>query len=114
MCRPSSSAMGSVSPPVSGSSSIQSLFAYRSVIADDPWRDATTSADGVIPPHIPQSHIGLHDGFHTSDLLTRNDVDATVVDVQQKGLAFIKETLSAWKPPKARRGWREATVKREA
>ena len=57
------------------------------------------SADGIVPPHIPQSHIGLHGAFHTSDLLILNNVDASVADVQRKGFAFIQEMLAAWNSP---------------
>ncbi|KZV68146.1 peptidase S28 [Peniophora sp. CONT] len=64
----------------------------------DVWRDATTSADNVVPPHIPQSHIGLHNGFHTSDLIIANNIDSSVADVQQKGLAFVNEMLASWEP----------------
>ncbi|KZV68145.1 peptidase S28 [Peniophora sp. CONT] len=91
---------------------VQTIFFGNGI--RDPWRYSTVSAPEITPPHIPQSHIGLHDGFHTSDLIIANGaVDATVAAVQKKGLAFIKQTLAASKPSSGRRGWREA-IKREA
>ncbi|VDC02128.1 unnamed protein product [Peniophora sp. CBMAI 1063] len=75
---------------------VQNVFFANGV--RDVWRGATLSADSVVPPNIPPSHIGLHNGFHTSDLIVANNVDASVADVQGKGLEFIRQMLAAWKP----------------
>jgi len=75
---------------------IKNLFFATGV--RDPWRDATVSADGLNKPSSAFQPIAESDGFHCSDLLTGNNVDATVALVQAKGLAAIKTWLAAWKP----------------
>ena len=46
-----------------------------------------------------QQVIAVSDGFHCSDLLTRNaQVDETVAAVQTQALASMKEWLAGWEP----------------
>ncbi|KAG9309934.1 peptidase S28 [Chiua virens] len=61
----------------------------------DPWREATVSADGLNKPNTTTQPIYEGDGFHCSDLLTENGVvDATVYEVQQAGLEYMKMWLA--------------------
>ncbi|KAI0310240.1 hypothetical protein OF83DRAFT_1178773 [Amylostereum chailletii] len=76
----------------------------------DPWRDATVSAEGLTPSGTPAENIGVSDAFHCSDLLTRNTVDATVLAVQQKGLAQVKKWVAEWQPTAAKRELAPARV----
>lgn len=70
-----------------------------SLLAGDPWREATKSADGMNFASTSWEPIAISDGFHCSDLLTRNaQVDATVAAVQTQALASMKEWLAGWEP----------------
>ncbi|KAI0261078.1 peptidase S28 [Gloeopeniophorella convolvens] len=70
----------------------------------DPWRFATVGADGSGVQSTPQQPIVEGDAFHCSDLITANNVDPTVLNVQTQGLKFAKEWLATWKAPGAHRG----------
>ena len=73
---------------------------YRA-LTDDPWRDATVSADGLSVASTSTQPIGVSDGFHCSDMITQNGrVDSTVLAVQQQGLAAIKGWLQGEVPSK--------------
>ncbi|KAI0065740.1 peptidase S28 [Artomyces pyxidatus] len=78
------------------------LRANRLFIANgvrDPWRYATVSSGFVDIPSTPQQPIAVGDGFHCSDLITRNGaVDPTILKVQQSSLSHIKKWLAEWKP----------------
>ncbi|EPQ59204.1 peptidase S28 [Gloeophyllum trabeum ATCC 11539] len=66
----------------------------------DPWREATVSADGVYVPSTPTQPIAVGDGYHCSDLIVANaEVDATVMNVQNEALGYMKTWLSQWKKP---------------
>ncbi|EIW78768.1 hypothetical protein CONPUDRAFT_155499 [Coniophora puteana RWD-64-598 SS2] len=63
----------------------------------DPWREATVSADGLNKENTTTQPIYESDGFHCSDLLIYNGViDATILTVQEAGLAYMKEWLEAY------------------
>ncbi|KAI0040522.1 peptidase S28 [Auriscalpium vulgare] len=68
----------------------------------DPWLYATVSSPFTYVPDMPEQSIGLSaGGFHCSDLATwYGEVDATVLAVQEKGLAAITRYLAEWKPAK--------------
>ena len=73
--------------------------------AGDPWRGATVSADGLSIASTNTQPIGVSDGFHCSDLITKNgQVDATVLVVQKQGLAAIKGWLAGRVPAKRHSG----------
>ncbi|VDC02130.1 unnamed protein product [Peniophora sp. CBMAI 1063] len=70
----------------------------------DPWREATMAAEGVTPPNVDPSNIGLSDGMHCSDLLTQaGAVDSTVLAVQQAGLAKIEQWVKEFVPASKKR-----------
>ncbi|KAI0029923.1 serine carboxypeptidase S28-domain-containing protein [Vararia minispora EC-137] len=72
----------------------------------DPWRDATMSAEGITPKGTDPSLISLSNGFHCSDLITANGAaDPTVLAVQKTGLGKIHEWLQEFKPVAAKRGY---------
>ncbi|KAG1743020.1 peptidase S28 [Suillus lakei] len=65
----------------------------------DPWRGGTVSADGLNKPNTTSMPIYMSDGFHTSDMATKNGVvDPTIAVVQEAGLRYMKEWLAEWKP----------------
>ncbi|KAG1811668.1 peptidase S28 [Suillus variegatus] len=65
----------------------------------DPWRESTVSADGLNEPDNPSMPIYEGDGFHCSDLITKNGiVDPTVAVVQEAALRYMKEWLAEWRP----------------
>ncbi|KAG2085941.1 peptidase S28 [Suillus discolor] len=65
----------------------------------DPWRGGTVSADGLNKPNTTSMPIYMSDGFHCSDLLTRNGMlDPTIAVVQEAGLGYMKEWLAEWTP----------------
>ncbi|KAF9535134.1 serine carboxypeptidase S28-domain-containing protein [Crepidotus variabilis] len=67
----------------------------------DPWRDATVSAETLsrADVNIPQTAIGLSDGFHCTDLSTKSGTASALVKaVQDKGLAQLGQWLKTWKP----------------
>ena len=64
----------------------------------DPWREATVSADGTHFQSTPQRPIEVSDGFHCSDLITKNgQVDSTVQSVIDAGLKALGGWLAEWK-----------------
>lgn len=67
----------------------------------DPWREATISAESQKIVGTPQQPIEVSNGFHCSDLATSERVDPTIAAVQDKALARFKEWLAAW--PKFKR-----------
>ena len=65
----------------------------------DPWRDATVSADGTHFQSTSKQPIYEGDGFHCSDLITKNgQVDPTVQEVIDAGLQALGGWLAEWKP----------------
>ena len=75
------------------------MSSTRTLLTGDPWREATKSADGTNFQSTPWEPIAISDGFHCSDLLTRNaQVDETVAAVQTQALASMKEWLAGWEP----------------
>ncbi|KAI0725259.1 peptidase S28 [Fomitopsis betulina] len=67
---------------------------------NDPWRDATVSADGTSFPSTALQPITLGDGFHCSDLSLANaEVDKTIAAIQAIGLASMKDWLTVWEAP---------------
>lgn len=61
----------------------------------DPWREATVSADGLHKANTTTQPIYEGDGFHCSDLITKNGVvDETIYTVQMAGLEYMKEWLA--------------------
>ena len=57
------------------------------------------AAEGVTPPSIDPSNIGVSDGFHCSDLMTKSGtVDSTVLAVQKAGLAKISQWVGEFVP----------------
>ncbi|KAI0043738.1 peptidase S28 [Auriscalpium vulgare] len=66
----------------------------------DPWLYATVSSPFTYVPDTPEQSIGLSaGGFHCSDLITSYGVaDASVLAVQEKGLAAITRYLAEWRP----------------
>lgn len=67
----------------------------------DPWREATISAETQHFVGTPQQPIEISNGFHCSDLRTAGRIDPTVAAVQDKALASFKTWLAAW--PKHKR-----------
>ncbi|KAI0262958.1 serine carboxypeptidase S28-domain-containing protein [Gloeopeniophorella convolvens] len=65
----------------------------------DPWNYATLSAPGSGAHSTAQQPIVASDAFHCSDLITANNVDPTVLNVQKQGLKYIGEWLAEWKAP---------------
>lgn len=65
----------------------------------DPWREATVSAEGLSYPNTTDHTVGLStDGYHCSDLLTRESTaSASVRRVQQQGLAALARWLPQFK-----------------
>ncbi|KAG2132870.1 serine carboxypeptidase S28-domain-containing protein [Suillus bovinus] len=77
--------------------SVQRLFFANGL--RDPWREATVSATGLNKPKNPRMPIYESDGFHTSDMLTKNSIaDPTIAAVQEAALRYMKEWLAEWKP----------------
>ena len=73
-------------------------------ILGDPWREATLSADGVNVQGTESQPVVVSDGFHCSDLLTRNArVDDTILDVHTQALASMKTWLADWTPTSSKR-----------
>ena len=71
------------------------------VAPGDPWREATTSADGHVLKSTSSIPVAEGDGFHCSDLITSNGaVDSTVLAVQKQGLATIGNWLKGSVPSK--------------
>ncbi|KAH9856842.1 peptidase S28 [Lenzites betulinus] len=66
---------------------------------NDPWREATVAADGSTSMGSDaQPHL-LSDGFHCSDLLTREGAASPkVLNVQQTALQYLEKWLSEWTP----------------
>lgn len=65
----------------------------------DPWREATVSADGFFKPSTPSMPIYEGDGFHCSDMITKNGIeDPTIANVQAAILTSMHEWLAEWKP----------------
>ena len=62
----------------------------------DPWRDATISAETQHFVGTPQEPIKISNGFHCSDLLTSGRIDPTIAAVQDAALASFQTWLSAW------------------
>lgn len=62
----------------------------------DPWREATVSAESQHFVGTPDQPIEVSNGFHCSDLRMDSAIDPTVAAVQEKGLAAIKGWLAAW------------------
>ena len=91
-------------------------MAFRLVLffLGDPWREATVSADGVDVQSTPSQPVAVGDGYHYSDLLTRNaPVDATIKKVQSEGLASMKAWLADWTPTSSKRELDRATYRRK-
>ena len=73
-------------------------------IVGDPWREATLSADGVNVQSTSSQVVAVSDGFHCSDLLTRNArVDDTILEVHTQALASMKTWLADWTPTSSKR-----------
>ena len=73
-------------------------------VPGDPWRDATMAAEGVTPTGTDPANIGLSDGFHCSDMLTKaGTVDSTVLAVQQAGLAKLEQWVKEFVPASKKR-----------
>lgn len=88
-------------------------FLICSSIAGDPWREATLSADGVNVQGTESQPVVVSDGFHCSDLLTRNAlVDDTILDVHTQALASMKTWLADWTPTSSKRELEGALYKR--
>lgn len=69
----------------------------------DPWREATISAETQNFVGTPQQPIEVSNGFHCSDLKVKYaNADPTVAAVQGKALASLKEWLAAWRPNQKR------------
>ena len=63
-------------------------------------------AEGVTPPNVDPSNIGLSDGMHCSDLLTKaGSVDNTVLAVQQAGLNKLSQWLKEFVPASKKRSY---------
>lgn len=67
----------------------------------DPWREATVSAETQHFFGTPRQPIEISNGFHCSDLSTAARIDPTVAAVQDESLASFKTWLAAW--PKYKR-----------
>jgi hypothetical protein len=62
------------------------------------------ATDGSPFKNTTSHPVGLSDGYHCSDLITREGThDATVLAVQQQGLAAMSRWLPTFKPKKAKR-----------
>jgi hypothetical protein len=68
----------------------------------DPWREATVSAEGLGYPNTTDHPVGLStDGYHCSDLITREGTASVSVHrVQQQGLAALARWLPQFKTKK--------------
>lgn len=60
----------------------------------DPWRDATVSSDFHRRQSTPLQPILVSDGFHASDLGTKENIDPTVAKVQKTANAYITKWLT--------------------
>ena len=91
-------------------------MAFRLVLffLGDPWREATVSADGVDVQSTSSQPVAVGDGYHSSDLLTRNThVNATIKKVQSEGLAGMKAWLADWTPTDSNRELDRAAYRRK-
>lgn len=69
-----------------------------SLKTEDPWRDATVSADGLSIQSTALKPIAVGDGFHCSDLgAAAGTIDKTIAAVQKHALSSMKDWLSGWK-----------------
>ena len=62
----------------------------------DPWREATISAESQGFVGTPQQPIEVSNGFHCTDMTMDQSIDPTVAAVQDKALASMKVWLAAW------------------
>jgi len=62
----------------------------------DPWREATMSAETQGLVGTPDQPIEISNGFHTSDMSIYSRIDPTIAAVQDKALASFKVWLSDW------------------
>ena len=97
-------------PPVPDTNRTNSKYHGWNVKADrlffanghqDPWREATISAESQNFVGTLLQPIEVSNGFHCSDLLVAERVDPTVAAVQDKALASFKVWLAGW--PKYKR-----------
>jgi len=97
-------------PPVPNTDRTNSKYQGWKVKADrlffanghqDPWREATISAKSQHFVGTPLQPIEVSNGFHCTDMVTRERIDPTVAAVQDKALASFKTWLAAW--PKYKR-----------
>ena len=65
------------------------------MLTGDPWREVTVSEDGLDKANTTTQPIYESDGFHCSDLLTKNGVvDETLHAVQMAGLEYMRMWLA--------------------
>lgn len=86
--------------------------AFRSLTSHlgDPWRGTTVSADGTHFKSTPEQPIAMGNGFHASDLVTRNgDEDPTIKAVQEHVLRSMHIWLQGFEPVKRDVTFRRAT-----
>jgi len=97
-------------PPVPNADGLNSKYHGWNVNADrlffanahqDPWREATISAESQNFVGTELQPIEVSNGFHCSDLSWSERVDPTVAAVQDKALASFKTWLATW--PKHKR-----------
>ena len=66
-------------------------------VLGDPWREATMSASTQNLQSTSSQPILIGDGFHTSDMITRNAaVDPTIALVQKEALAYFAKWIKEW------------------
>ena len=66
---------------------------------EDPWRDATLSAERIDVPSTEDQPIFMSNGFHCSDLRVRNAIDPTVAKVQEEALKYFDKWLATYEQP---------------
>ena len=64
---------------------------------EDPWRESTTASDYHPRQSTAEQVIYVSNGFHCSDLITDNNVDPTVGDVQNLGIAYLGSWIQEWR-----------------
>ena len=71
------------------------------VAPGDPWREATTSADGHVLKSTSSIPVAEGDGFHCSDMLLNNAISPRIAAVQKQAVQYMVQWHKDWKPPGA-------------
>lgn len=82
------------------------MLAHTAHQLEDPWREATVSADGVNIASTSSQPIVVGDGYHCSDLITSYGIaDVTIDTVQKNALASILTWMEAYTASKFDDQW---------